>query len=348
MKKIFWMTLIGLGSVGLFGCPIYSDSGGGGTCGDCYPNTGCRSDYDCPNGQVCSQYNTCIPGGTTTDAGATCTSPSQCPTGQTCGADDHCHPGDCSGSGCPAGYQCTLSSGTLACVATDGGTKDGGGPPPFTGCTSDSQCVASLGAGAKCLDGTCVAPANQCSDATQCPTGEQCVQGVCTPSCDKTHPCPTGFSCDANGTCSGNPNPCGTGTTVCPTNLTCVQEHCVAPCGDGGACPSGLVCVDNGCIPNQKPNFVCSTEGMAGDGKVNDCAVGSTCLHHNCYIACDPDAGTMACKTADMFNICKQVTTGTGTYSVCGSSSNLGSECDPTTGKQCSNVSQVCVDGFCK
>lgn len=352
MKKRFWMTLFGLGAAAvLAGCPIYSDNSGrcDGYYSDCNSGTQCSSDFDCPTGTVCGASNYCVSTQPVGEGGTRCTKPSDCPTGQNCGSDLTCHLGDCTNTQCPTGYTCKLSGGTVQCVGNgaDGGFSEGG--PPFTGCHNDAECSAS-GAGSKCLNGTCVKPADQCSDATQCPANELCVGGVCTPACDATHPCPTGYTCDtANGVCSGNTTPCGAGGTTCPASLTCVDQHCVTPCGQpGNTCPSGLVCVDGGCIPNQIPNFVCGTEGQPGDGKSGNCAVGSLCLHHNCYIACSPDAGTDACKTADKFNVCKQVTTSTGTYSVCGSTSNLGSQCDPTTGKQCPSSTNVCVDGFCK
>jgi hypothetical protein len=144
--------------------------------------------------------------------------------------------------------------------------------------------------------------------------------------------------------------PCNQGDAgaTCAGSLTCVQQHCVDPCGDGGTCSNGLVCVDGGCIPNQKPQFTCNTDGQPGDGLAGDCATGSICLHHSCYIACNPEAGASACQTADQFNICKQVTTSTGTYSVCGSNSNLGNQCDPTQGINCPSSSSVCIDGYCR
>jgi hypothetical protein len=201
--------------------------------------------------------------------------------------------------------------------------------------------VAPL-AGSKCLSGKCTAPVDQCADGSQCPNGGQCVGGSCTPSCDANKPCPTGYACDlAKGVCTDNPAPC-TSSTQCTGGNVCVDEHCVAPCGANGECGAGLVCVDGGCTPDEKPIFICNN-----DGQQDNCQQGSICVRHSCYIACDPDAGNGSCTGADKFNICKAVTTTTGSYSVCGSSSNLGTECDPTQNKTCANP-LVCIDGYCK
>ena len=102
-----------------------------------------------------------------------------------------------------------------------------------------------------------------------------------------------------------------------------------------------IICVGGGCVPSERPQFVCATEGVK-----DSCAVGSLCLHHSCYISCDtavPDS----CKNADKFNVCKSVTTSSGPHSVCGSDSNLGTECDPTQAKNCASP-LVCIDGFCR
>ena len=376
MKKLFWMTLFGMGAAVLGGCPIYPDGGTQRVCDQygCYncPSNAysgstctsfqCNADSDCGPGYVCdTQSNQCVSSGPGADGGnlpdatgGTCTSPLQCPTGENCGTDDKCHPGDCSSSGCPSGLVCKLSNGALTCVGPNTTGNDGGLPDAstdagdnFTGCHNDAQC-ADGGAGAKCIDGVCIAAVDQCSDGTQCPNAERCVQGVCTPKCGPSQACPTGYSCDTNGVCTGDPTPCGAAGETCATGTTCVDQHCVPPCGAGDSCPTGLVCVDHGCIPDQKPQFVCQVEGKPGDGQVGDCATGSICLHHACYIACSIDAGADACKTAGQFNTCKSVTTGTGTYSVCGSDSNLGNQCDPTQGLACTSpMKPVCIDGTC-
>ena len=73
-----------------------------------------------------------------------------------------------------------------------------------------------------------------------------------------------------------------------PDGTVCSQNHCVAPCGTGGTCPAGEQCVQGGCVPTEQPLFTCPTDGVQ-----DACASGSICLHHSCYIACDPDAGAL-------------------------------------------------------
>lgn len=348
MKRIATLFSFGLAGVALFGCPIYSQTNSQRVCNStgCYrcPNGvydsecdpwACTRTTDCPNGYVCDPNAlVCV-----ADGAGTCKSPTDCAAGQTCASDGKCRPGDCSTNGCVSGFVCKVSGGTASCVP--GTVSDAGpdaAPPPQ--CMDDTGC-AQLGQGAKCLSGKCFAPSDLCADATQCQEGYQCVAGVCTPSCSAQKPCPTGYQCDTGkGVCTLNPNPCTT-SSQCSGGQVCVQQHCVAPCGPNDTCPTGLVCVAGGCMPDQKPTFVCSMEGTQ-----DVCKMGSLCLRHNCYISCDADAAD-SCKNADKFNVCKQVSTGSGTYSVCGSGTNLGSECDPTQGKAC-NGGLICIDGFCR
>lgn len=349
MKRIVFFALLGTGVAVLGGCPIYPDSRDNRVCldGDCYrcpdpyyssscSSWSCNQDADCPSGYACGSDRYCHLSDATPPppSGTSCSKPADCAAGQVCGADNKCHAGDCTTAGCPSSYVCKLSGGVASCVPTGNGTGS------TSTCKSDRDC--SQTAGAKCLSGACVAPADQCADATQCSNGAQCVQGACTPSCSDTKPCPTGYACDsAKGVCTNNPSPCTT-SSQCTGGNVCVDEHCVAPCGTGGTCAAGLVCVDGGCTPDEKPVFTCAKEGVQ-----DACQAGSVCLRHSCYIACDADAGADACKSADKFNQCKQVSTSSGTYSVCGSTSNLGTDCDPTQNKACASP-LVCIDGFCK
>jgi hypothetical protein len=249
-------------------------------------------------------------------------------------------PGDCTVDGCPSGYTCKLQNGNAACVANSGNDA---GPSPYSGCFSDNDCTSgdSGGAGYKCLNAKCTAPADQCADETQCGANEQCVQGVCTPSCSATTTCSTGYSCDTNnGVCTGNTGACTVPGGACGSNGICIEGHCNDKCGVNNTCGKGLVCVNGGCMPNQTPNFICT----GADGAQSECATGSVCLRHNCYISCQSDPN--ACATADQFNQCKTVTTTSGSFNVCGSATNLGSDCDPTIGKNCAGAG-VCIDGYC-
>lgn len=322
-----WVAMAAL----LGGCPVYDDD----SRYDCFAgqcNWYCSANIDCPANYRCDG-NRCALDTPVPPSGQSCASKSDCPTGQNCGSDGRCHVGDCAATGCPSGLTCAFTGGVFSCVVP----PDGGG---FSGCRKNADC-ASLGEGAKCLSGTCTRPVDQCTDGTQCSAG-QCVEGVCTPSCDASHPCPVGYGCDATkGVCTVNPTPCG-GSATCAEGTTCVQEHCVEPCGEGGTCKPGLVCVDGGCMPDQRPIFTCE-----GDGARDKCAEGSICLHRSCYIACAADAGASACLGADTFNVCKPVSTASGTFSVCGSNSNLGTECDVTQGVGCANP-KICIDGFCR
>jgi hypothetical protein len=103
--------------------------------------------------------------------------------------------------------------------------------------------------------------------------------------------------------------------------------------------------VAGGCVVDEAPRHLCGTEGEVGDGTAGKCALGNVCIHHACYAACEiGDGGESVCS--GKYNVCKAVTA-SSTYSVCGSSTNLGSDCDPTRGLACA-VSTVCIDGFCR
>jgi hypothetical protein len=372
------VAVFGAAAIVLGGCPVYPDNPtgyrtcDGNTCYSC-PSQGmqdscvpwqCGGDQDCPNGYSCNlQTSECQsygaqdagapapPVDATTSVPPSCSQPSDCPGGYTCAGGGTCELGDCSITGCLAGYVCELENGSLECVLESTGTTPDAGTDSGVGCQSNNDCASTQGA--ICLDGTCVPPSNQCFDESQCPPGDVCVQGACTPSCQVSADggstaCPTGYSCtnigDAAGSavCTGNPTPCESNPNACPVGTVCSQNHCVASCGAGGACPANEQCVQGGCVPSQIPSFTCTNEGVQ-----DSCASGSICLHHSCYIACSPDAGASGCQSADQFNECKPVTASGSTYYVCGSATNLGNQCDPTEGQQCSSSAAVCIDGYC-
>ena len=80
------------------------------------------------------------------------------------------------------------------------------------------------------------------------------------------------------------------------------------------------------------------------------CRAGSICIRRSCWIACSVDAGVSdgggVCRTADAFNVCKQVATSAGAFAVCSTEDGLGSQCGPTLGT-CQEA-KVCIDGLCR
>lgn len=344
---------LGLGVALMSGCPIYeSDDRYNRVCdsSQCYicpapyltsqcDSYTCSADAECPTGFECSTRSRCAPSGTSpTSQPTACKQRSDCGTSPdaVCGSDNTCHSGDCSRWGCSSDFVCKVGSGAATCEPTLPLGR-------VSECKADRDCSSQAGApaGSKCLTGTCVAPGDQCADATQCAAGSQCVQGSCTPSCAATRACPTGYGCDvATGVCTGSKGTCSA-SSPCSSDSVCVEEHCVERCRAGSSCLAGLTCVDGGCTPEERPVFTCGIDGVQ-----DKCQAGSVCLRHSCYIACEASSPE-ACKSADAFNVCKSVMTTSGAHAVCGSATNLGSDCDPTQLKVC-KAAQVCIDGFCR
>ena len=77
--------------------------------------------------------------------------------------------------------------------------------------------------------------------------------------------------------------------------------------------PGGPSLRKRGRIPDQGATFTCSNDGDQGL-VANTCADGYTCLHHDCYAACDLDAGVGGGSAAAVTTeSCKDVTIETGT-----------------------------------
>ncbi len=347
-----WMSLM----AGLAGCPIYSGgSSDGGVCDAsnnyCNPSPGtCQRDSDCATNQYCSAYGSCVSypagaggsGSTGTGTGSTstgtgtgtgtggagptyCGNPNDCTAGETCAPDGTCHPGDCTTNSCIFGYVCDATATPAVCK-----------PENPAACGSDSDCAAS---GKACVSGVCTAPSDQCFDQTQCPSGDVCANGKCEPSCSGASMCPSSYTCSNVGTCTVPAKACTITNDCGGPSEVCVDGACV-PRSTNGTCDPGLVWVENGCIPDQKASFTCVV-----DGQQDVCATGSLCLHHSCYISCA--SSSSVCNGLPTFNQCKSVTTTSGAHQVCGSSTNLGGQCDPTAGLNCT-PGLICIDGFCK
>jgi hypothetical protein len=339
--------------------------------GECVP-WGCNSSNDCPSGYSCVGY-TCTPEGT--DAQACDCAPGficklsggqiECVSGIDAGVPDSAAIDAAAVDAAPprsdaaadarvvdASDASTPDTGTTGDAgttadtgtSTEAGTPDAAPPPVVGSCNADSDCSS----GDRCIDGACGPQSSLCSDGTQCVVaGSACVDGFCEPHCSVSSPCAAGYQCDfVRGVCNENPSPCsGSGTSTCLGGSTCVEGHCVAPCatGDGASCPAGQLCVNGGCIPDQGATFACKNDGNAGS-LATTCDGTDICLHHDCYVACDPDAGAAAC--ADPSEACTEVTVTAGTYLVCAAPSTMGSQCDLAVGNAC--TTGVCIDGFCK
>lgn len=259
-----------------------------------------------------------------------CANPGDCVSSATCGPDGTCHAGDCSVTQCINGFVCGLSANGQLCNAADP-----------RACSSDAECSGTDG----CINGTCVAASWLCSDRTQCLSGSACVDGKCVAKCGAGNSCPEGYLCrKESGLCDIVKLGCAITADCGSPYSVCVNHACVPRCSVQGPCGDGLgFCVNNGCIPSQKIVAQCTGEGIQAS-----CGAGQICLHHHCYTSCaGVDGGVAECTVGPDQDVCRTVGGVGGPYDVCGSSSNLGSECDWTASTPCP-TGQTCVDGFCK
>jgi hypothetical protein len=161
-------------------------------------------------------------------------------------------------------------------------------------------------------------------------------------TCTADGECAAGFLCrTALGICDAKAQTCLHTSDCGSKDEVCVDSACVPRCGVAGACSAGAgVCVDNGCVPVAKIVAECD-----GQGTSTGCSTGSICLHHHCYVSCADDGG--GCSAQASAPVCKVVTVAGASYAVCGTTETLGSECDLTAGKPCSDA-KTCIDGYCR
>lgn len=361
-----------LGALGLLfsaafasGCPVYSNN---------VLPAECVYAIDCPIGYRCAAGGYCVQapphGGPTADGGATeagtdvdagdadaavdggtvdasrdgsvdapssidgsplvfCGNPNDCTGVETCGADGTCHSGSCLMTPCINQYQCGITSSGPACVRA-----------AAQGCSADRHCLS----GERCIDGTCTAVAQLCTDRAQCGAGKACADGRCMTTCTTDSQCAAGYLCrTALGVCGAKAKPCVQTNDCGSSGQVCVDGACVPRCNATGACGAGTgagLCIDNGCVPSAKTVSECD-----GQGTPMGCPGGSICLHRHCYVACAQDAG--GCSAQSSAPVCKVVTLAGASYAVCGTTETLGSDCDVTAGKPCSD-GKACIDGFCR
>ena len=355
MKHVFSFVLLGLGAAALGGCPIYSDDDRSNrVCvgSDCYScpdpyisnncyGFSCYGDTDCPSGYSCASNHRCklTDGVPPSPTGTSCTKPSDCPSGSSCGADNKCHTGDCSTSGCPSTFVCKLARTAPRPARRSSATPAARRPAARTTATARPL------AGSKCLSGTCVRtpPISARTPRSARPARSASQGAVHALLQHQPSPAPPGTPATTRRASARATRPRAPARAQCNGGNVCVQEHCVAPCGAGATCPSGLVCIDGGCTPDEQPVFTCATDGVAGQVPGGQPLPPPQLLHLVRQQTAVPDS----CKSADQFNVCKSVTTSSGPHSVCGSTTNLGTDCDPTQAKNCASP-LVCIDGFCR
>jgi hypothetical protein len=361
-----------LGALGLFlsaafasGCPIYSNNV---LPAECIYATDCPTGYRCAPGGYCVQGpphgggsstdGGGVEGGTDADAAGTdaitdgpadasreastdappsgdadgvvfCGTPNDCSGVETCGTDGVCRPSNCLTTPCINQFQCGITPSGPACVRGD----------PLR-CGADRHCASTE----RCIDGTCAAVTQLCTDRSQCAAGKACADGRCVTTCTSDGQCAPGYLCrTALGVCGAKAKPCVQTNDCGGPGQVCVDGACVPRCTASGACGTGAgagLCVDNGCVPSTKITSECD-----GQGTSMGCPSGSICLHRHCYVACAQDAG--GCNAQSSAPVCKMVTVAGATYAVCGTTETLGSECDLTAGKACAD-GKVCIDGTCR
>jgi len=210
-------------------------------------------------------------------------------------------------------------------------TKKSHNNPPISSCKNDTDCP-----GQYCENGNCVCNITKgCSDLCACPSGNKCVDNICTliPSCKCDSDCEDGIC--SSGVCISGAKP-----THCSCNADCQQiiassecnpetNTCYVPSGecqndtDCGAPKSGLVCRVDPDDPNIK---LCICINCNGTLCKNICKSPQVC-HPDGTCECSPDCKNKKCGDFD----------GCGGYCSDGSCPT-GQECKSGV---CSNIPQI-------
>ncbi|MFP2904093.1 hypothetical protein ACLESD_03265 [Pyxidicoccus sp. 3LFB2] len=221
-------------------------------------------------------------------------------------------------SGTP-GAQCRESTGQCVRGVCEFTPRTSGACEDGNACTENDLCnSAGVCAG---TSRTCTQPPSSCHE----PTGT-CSNGTCayvlkppTSSCDDGNACTSNDSCNAAGTCSGEPRVCNQPPSQChePTgtcsNGTCsyVLKPASSACNDGNACTSNDRCSASGACTgdlqtcNQPPTQCHEPAGTCSNGicgypykPVNaSCSDGNACtLGDACNGAGVCNAGGPGCE----------------------------------------------------
>ena len=332
--------------------------------------TGCASDADCDNGDLCDGMESCEEATGTCQAGA----PLACEDDNPCNGDEMCDPA----AGCTSGQ-------ALDCE--DGNPCTANACDPVTGCTaSNVPDLTPCGEGLVCVGGSCVAGGcsedADCDDGSVCNGAETCVDLACQAgqplSCDDGNVCNGAESCDpVDGCQTADPLDCDDGNlctadscdpasgcghdpvsdgTVCGEDLACMEGTCVPvgcasdeACDDGNVCNGAELCVDNGCQPGEALDC---DDGDACNGE-ETCSPAEGCTD-GAPLSCD-DSEVCTADSCDAGDGCVHDAVEDGT--TCGSSMVcMSGECvtvgciedaDCDDGDLCDGA-EVCVDNACE
>lgn len=239
----------------------------------------CASRRDCGNGYLCAipaggSSGRCLPD----DTGLRCdprAASSPCARfcfGNSASGVGHCTRECANGADCPAGFACSVVSGTSVCVEVE------------RSCVRAADCPSNFCLGPSATFAGCSA---QCRTSADCPrrftlndSGRlialppyQCMSGLCVPPLqgvisggDIQGTDPIGSSCGASGTVSCYSGVCDTGTPGDPL----APAMCVQTCTPAGGCPNGYGCKP--WLPDGPGGDLYLTCRPAGSG-----AVGTTC-----------------------------------------------------------------------
>lgn len=338
----------------------------------------CPEGYDCANGKCfrgpspmycCDQAQSCPPGATCkakdNKAGTCAQQPRPCRSSCDCVQGEACLNGQCSPSaqptfccdkeGCPQGQGCenkNLQSGicpavcTTLCDCPQGQTciagrcnqdpgLGGGYCCSNPGCPLGQVCYQANGQAGRCAAKTCGSPCD-------CPQGEDCRNGVCTPTSPPVYCC-SKAGCAQGSRCREANNQWGT----CQNQATCQS-----PCD----CAQGEDCYRGQCVGTFPSVYCCSKVGCPqGQACYNAQNQAGLCPTASCQSACDCPHQGQSCIRGR----CTIVTSGATIYCCDKAFCPPGNSCEDAQGnlKYCSqqscqnacdcNQGEDCQNGAC-
>lgn len=251
----------------LMGCFVTACSGQKAVVG------ACKTDLECPSGQVCGPKNVC--------AAAT----------------------TCPDTPCADGLKCVNSR----CLATSCGSHQcGGGQVCSNNACVDEGCIGKSCSSGVCIKGACYRPS---CDVDACTGAEVCVNESCIARACLSVTCPGDQRCAADGQCyarggagggSGSPTN-GTGGSGgfnlcggrCSPVQVCINNQCVEGRCVGVTCPADQACASGQCVSTSCGNGPCTGGQVCGQqGKCVDpacgavaCPTGYSCSNGLCYLS---------------------------------------------------------------